>query len=208
MNSGDFRGNGSNRLYRNSGNGTSFINVAPFTGAGLFVFGRGEGAAFGDFDNDGFLDLYATNGAELPVKGSGTPSCLLRGDHQLLKNGGNSNGWLKLELISKDGTKGGIGTQITLQSDGATQFRQMNGSGGEFFSQGSGPVHFGLRDAEIVEVVSVLWPSGHVENRTNVAPNQVLTIMEDPATSNSPPNSPVIHSIDPADVPTDQPGQH
>lgn len=204
VNSGDFRGNGSNRLYRNTRNGTSFINVAPGAGAGLFVIGRGEGAAFGDFNNDGFLDLYVNNGAELPVKGSGTPNCLSRGDHQLLKNRGNTNGWLKLELISENGNRGGIGTQITLHADGDTQFRQMNGSGGEFLSQGSGPVHFGLGGAGIVDLVSVLWPSGHIENRTNVVPGQLLTIVEDPAT----PNPPVIDSLDPSTVQAGQPTQY
>jgi hypothetical protein len=61
------------------------------------------------------------------------------------------------------------------------QFREVNGGGGgQFFSQGSsGPLHFGLGQVNIVDSLTIFWPSGIAQVLTNIAANQSLTIVEE-----------------------------
>ncbi len=101
VNSGSFRGNGLNILYRNNGDGT-FTNVAEQAGVTADVQGRGDGAAWGDFNNDGFLDLYVTNGWGLPVVIEEGSQCLAYGPHILYKNNGNTNRWLKINNLQSN----------------------------------------------------------------------------------------------------------
>ncbi len=180
VNSGSFAKNGANTLYRNNGNGT-FTNVTEVAGVWAGVNGRGDGAAWGDFDNDGFLDLYVTNGWGQPILArQGDPECLVFGPHLLYRNNGNSNRWLKIKLIGITSNRDGIGAKVRLLANGVTQLREVNGGGGgQFFSQGSGPIHFGLNQSDVIDVLTIQWPSGITQTLTNIAPNQEITIIEE-----------------------------
>ncbi len=68
---------------------------------------------------------------------------------------------------------------MTLVAGGLTQFREVNGhGGGELFSQGNGPLHFGLGAFSIIDSITIEWPSGDIKVLSNISPNQVLTIVE------------------------------
>jgi hypothetical protein len=149
-------------LYRNKGDGTftNVLNVAPVTNLGTW-----HGAAWGDYDNDGFLDLFAANW--------GSPNALYR-------NNGNSNAWLKIKLRGTLSNRQGIGAKVwvhaTLGGSPRRQVRQI--SGGDGIVQSSIIAHFGLGDATNASLVRIEWPSGIVQELINVAPRQSLTIEE------------------------------
>ncbi|MGB3939915.1 MAG: CRTAC1 family protein [Candidatus Manganitrophaceae bacterium] len=177
VNSGNFLENGPNFLYRNNGDGT-FSEIAAQGGVEGNVDGRGDGAAAADFNNDGFLDLYVTNGWGRPVPPQTTASdCLSFGPHLLYKNSGNDNKWLKMDLVGTVTNKDGIGAKVTLQADGRTQYREVSG-GGQRFSQGSGPIHFGLGQASTVDAISIEWPSGQRQILTGISVNQHIKVVE------------------------------
>jgi hypothetical protein len=180
VNSGSFERNEANILYRNKSDGT-FENVTGTAQVWSSVNGRGDGAAWMDINNDGFLDLYVTNGWGQPILARhGSPNCLVFGPHILYKNNGNDNRWLKIKLIGVLSNRGAVGAKVWLQANGLTQFREVNGGGGgQFFSQGSGPIHFGLGQADIVDVLTIHWPSGIMQTLTKINVNQDVTVIEE-----------------------------
>jgi len=179
VNAGSFLKNGSNTLYRNNGNGT-FTDVAMKEGVEANVEGRGDGAAWEDFNNDGFLDLFVTNGwGRAILSRNGDQDCLVFGPHLLYENKGNLKKWLKVTLVGTSSNRDAIGAKIILQAGGQTQYREFNGSGGgQFFSQGTGPIHFGLGFEDLVDSLIIQWPSGFIQIFTTMAPNQHVTIVE------------------------------
>jgi hypothetical protein len=179
VNSGGIEGNGVSHLYHNNGNGT-FTDVAASAGLGTVVNGRGAGAAWGDFDSDGSLDLFVINGDDYPVPTvDGSSSCLEFGPHRLYKNQGNRNKWLNLVLQGTRSNRDGIGARIALQARTLSEYRLLNGAGGEEYSQGDvNPVHFGLKNHNRVDSITIRWPSGIVQILKNVTGNQTLTVVE------------------------------
>jgi hypothetical protein len=179
VNSGSFKNNEANMLYRNRGDGT-FENVTAKAGVWANVNGRGDGAAWGDFNNDGFLDLYLTNGWGQPIPmRQEDQDCLVSGPHVLYKNNGNGNQWLNVTLIGTVSNRDGIGARLTLRSGSLMQYREMRGGGGgEFYSQGIGPVHFGLGLSDIIDSLTIQWPSGNVQILENISSNQNITVVE------------------------------
>ena len=170
VNSGsDPEGKGPNYLYMNNQNGT-FTDVATRAGVDDSVVSRGRGAAWGDYDNDGFLDLFVTNGED------GTQ--FVEGPQILYHNRGNRNGWLKIKLVGTASNRQGLGTKVTIQIGPTIQYREFNGAGGHFLSQGAGPLHFGLRRATVVDQITVKWPSGLNQILSNISANQEVTVIE------------------------------
>jgi hypothetical protein len=170
VNSGsDSAGKGPNYLYMNNQNGT-FTNVAGRAGVGDSVVSRGRGAAWGDYDNDGFLDLFVTNGED------GTQ--FVEGPQFLYRNRGNRNGWLKIKLVGTASNRQGLGTKVTIQIGPTIQYREFNGAGGHFLSQGAGPLHFGLGRATVVDQITVKWPNGLNQILSNISANQEVTVIE------------------------------
>ncbi len=177
VNSGSFdKGNGANMLYRNNGDGT-FDNIAQEAGAEGKVAGRGEGVAWGDYDNDGFLDLYLTNGSARPFLQENNP-CLSHGPHLLYRNKGNGNNWLKVKPVGTVSNRDGIGAKLILHTRLMIQYRQVNGGEGNYFSQGITPVHFGLGSADIIDSLKIVWPSGVIQEMSHISPNQTVTVIE------------------------------
>jgi hypothetical protein len=181
VNAGTFEGNKSNFLYRNNGDGT-FSNVTgeAKVWASADGRGRGDGAAWIDLNNDGQLDLYITNGwgRAILVSGENQP-CLAPGPHLLYMSNGNANRWIKIKLVGTVSNRFGVGTKVIVKANGLEHFREMNGSGGgQFFSQGGSPVHFGLGQATIVESITIKWPSGLVQSLKNMNSNRTITVIE------------------------------
>ncbi|HZS18655.1 MAG TPA: CRTAC1 family protein, partial [Candidatus Udaeobacter sp.] len=164
-----------NFLFRNKGNGT-FTDVAATTGAALQDdFALHKGAAWVDFDNDGFLDLMVKDG--IGNENDNGPAAL--GLHRLLRNAGSHlNHYLEINLRGVQSNGRGIGARVSVTSSNGVAYRQNNGGGGgEYASQGSQPLHFGLGAATSATVV-VNWPSGVVDTLQDVPVNQIMTIAE------------------------------
>ena len=161
-----------NFLYRNSGGG-SFEKIT----AGNIVSDGGDsiGCAWGDYDNDGFLDLFVANR-------SGQNNFLYHND-------GNGNHWLRIKCVGTVSNRAAIGSKIrikaTLAGTERWQLRQVSGGDGENNSD-SLMAQFGLGDAIVVDIVRVEWPSGAVQEFRNAAVNQTLTVTEPPRLAASP----------------------
>jgi hypothetical protein len=165
----DPEGKGPNYLYRNNQDGT-FTDVASSAGVEALVTSRGRGAAWGDYDNDGFLDLFVTNGED--------NTQFVEGPQILYHNGGNGNNWLKIKLMGTASNRQGLGANITIQIGQTIQYREANGAEGHFLSQGAGPLHFGLGQATVVDQITVKWPSGSNQILSNISASQEVTVIE------------------------------
>lgn len=172
VNSGsDPAGKGPNYLYRNNRDGT-FTDVASSAGVEVLVASRGRGAAWGDYDNDGFLDLFVTNGED--------NTQFIEGPQILYHNEGKGtrHHWLKIRLVGTVSNRQGFGAKVVIQIGQTIQYREMNGAGGHFLSQGAEPLHFGLGQATVVDQITVKWPSGLNQILSNISANQEITVLE------------------------------
>jgi hypothetical protein len=152
-------------MFRNQGNG-KFENVGNQLGAPFRHPIVARGAAYGDYDNDGDLDLLLTtsNGA----------AYLLRNDNA------NKNDMLRIKTIGTRSNRDGIGAKITLTTNKHVRQFAMVKSGSSYLSQSELPVTFGLGKPEPGKTVSleIVWPSGHKDSIPNIQPNQSLTVEE------------------------------
>ncbi|MCU7848066.1 MAG: CRTAC1 family protein [Candidatus Thiodiazotropha sp. (ex Lucinoma kastoroae)] len=177
VDSGNIKENKENVLFRNDGTG-NFTDVAALEDVtAMQAIGRHYGAAWGDYDNDGFLDLFLSQG-----NGFGTPLSL--GKEILYRNqeldSGNSNHWLKIDLEGVVSNRVGIGSLVEVETESGTLIRHANGGGGgQMYSQGAGPLHFGLGEDETVTRLTVYWPSGTVQHSYDIDADQAITIQED-----------------------------
>jgi len=170
VNSGsDPQGKGPNYLFKNNHDGT-FTNVAASEGVADAVVSRGRGCAWGDYDNDGYLDLFITNGED--------NTDFPQGPQFLFRNNGNGNSWLEVRLIGTTSNRQGLGAKVTIQTGAQIQYRENNGASGHFLSQGAALLHFGLGTATVIDQVTIKWPSGTVQVLTNVSANQQLVVTE------------------------------
>jgi hypothetical protein len=160
-----------NLLWHNNGNGT-FTNKAADKGVELEDGGASahRAAAWADYDNDGFLDLILKDGCGQAGAGLGL--------HRLFRNPGNNNHFIKVKLRGVQSNRGGIGARVTVTYTRGMSFRQNNGGGGgEFWSQGSEPLHFGIGRATTASV-QIIWPSGVIDNLPSVAANSTIGVVE------------------------------
>jgi len=163
-----------NFLYHNNGDGT-FTDRAAQEGLALQDnTSLHKVAAWGDYNNDGFLDIIVKDGLGNERDGG----VGAKGFHRLFKNIGNSNHFIKVNLAGVQSNRHGIGARVTVTSSAGMSFRQNNGGGGgEWCSQGSEPLHFGIRTATEAEV-EVTWPSGVVDIIPSVAADSTITVVE------------------------------
>lgn len=161
-----------NLLYHNNGDGT-FTNVAKQVGvAADNISGIHGTAAWGDLNNDGFLDLILKNG-------DGIRSTLAKGPVIIYKNHGNDNHWLEIKLVGQASNRLAIGASVIIETNDRMQYRQLNGGGGgELFSQGYAPLHFGLGSSTTIDSITIKWPSGLIQQIVNVPADQLITIYE------------------------------
>jgi len=158
----------SNILFENDGTG-HFIQIPNAGGAAGSHEGIGNQVSVCDYDRDGFLDLFVTNGSgELPFS---------QGPHQLFHNKGNKNHWLEIDLQGTLSNRDGIGTIIELKAGGVNQIR-IQGGGMHSFSQNHKRIHFGLEQIIKVDRLTIRWPSGVVQELSDVAADQIMKIIE------------------------------
>lgn len=162
-------GNLPNHLYENQDNGT-FVQLVEAGGAEGSTRGKGQSVTMADYDRDGYLDLFVTNG-----KG-GAP--FNEGPDQLFRNIGNGNNWLQIDLQGTVSNRDGIGARLFATTpDGKTQLRE-NGGGIHWCQQDQKRIHFGLAQNEKVSELVIHWPSGIVQELKDVPVNQVLHVVE------------------------------
>ena len=149
-------------LYRNLGNGR-FADVSMDAGPGILEKVPGRGCAFGDFDNDGDIDIVVNCINDVPQ--------LLRCDQTV------KNNWLKVKTVGTKSNRSGIGARICCTTDGGHRQMDEVRSGGSYISQSELRVHFGLGKAAKADL-EIRWPSGLVEKIQGVAANQVITVTE------------------------------
>ena len=130
--------------YRNLGNGR-FEDVSDLSGAAIREKHSSRGAAFGDIDNDGDIDVLIMN--------MGEPPTLLRND----QNSGHH--WIRLHLVGTKSPRSAIGAQVRISSGGRVQTQSVL-SQSSFISQHDLRLHFGLGAAPRVDRVEIRWPSG------------------------------------------------
>jgi hypothetical protein len=89
----------------------------------------------------------------------------------------NNNNWLKVKLQGTKSNRDAFGTKLKLVSGGKTQIRE-HVSGEGYFSSNAQEVHFGLGNSTTIDSLSIIWPSGSVEEIKNIKPNQTITRVE------------------------------
>ena len=150
-------------LYRNDGKGQFTLTTEAFTGqASTSVLGP-----WVDYDNNGFLDLFAGR----PVAG--------RFEVSLYRNQGNGNRWLKLTLTGTHSNRSALGAKVRVRATlGGRSVWQLRSIASNLWSEDGGRSHFGLADATQAEEIRIEWPSGNVQTLTNVAADQILAVTE------------------------------
>ena len=162
-------GNEPNVLYDNQGDGT-FIAVSDLGAAQGSSLGIGDSVSTSDYNNDGFLDLFITNGSFPPLLSESAP-------YELLENEGNDNHWLEIDLEGVVSNRDGIGAQVYVTAGGITQLREQSG-GMHNRVQNDSRLHFGLGDNTLVEEIKIEWSSGIVQTMQNITVDQILNITE------------------------------
>lgn len=149
-------------LYINKGDGT-FCDATAQGGAALSELRVSRGAAFGDLDNDGNIDIVVEDLDASPM---------------ILKNEGDkSNNWVTLELAAKTGNPLAIGAKIKITTGKVVQIEEIR-SGGSYLSQNDLRVHFGLGKATKIDEIEIRWNSGKIETIKDVAINKFHAILE------------------------------
>ena len=156
-----FPNRGPRVVFRNLGNGT-FEELTDEAGPGIAAVHCSRGCAFGDFDNDGDVDILIVNLNE--------PPSLLRNDIR-----GNYH-WLKIKLIGTKSNRSAIGARVVLHYGSRKQAQEVM-SQSSFYSSNDPRLHFGL-GAETISDIEVHWPSGLQEKFKAVAADQLVVIKE------------------------------
>jgi hypothetical protein len=151
-----------NRLYDNRGDGT-FTDVSSQLGPSFTVENVGRGTIFGDYDNDGDVDLLVT------VNG-GAP--------RLLRNESEHRGhWLAIRTVGTKSNSDGIGALVRVVAKGKAQIREVR-SAYSYLSANDLRVHFGLKDHPKADLVEIRWPSGVVQTFHDVPADRFITVTE------------------------------
>ena len=151
-------------LMRNDGKG-NFIDVAARSGAYFRQKYVGRGATYGDFDNDGDLDLLIVNLNDSPK--------LLRNDSPA------SNRWLTVSCRLAGDKSDAVGARVTVKTGSLTQIHDVIPVTG-YLSQADPRAHFGLGKARTADSVEIRWPDGRTSQLKNVRANQILKVVQKP----------------------------
>jgi hypothetical protein len=145
------------QLFRNVGDGR-FRDVTDQVGGGLLAEKSSRGAAFGDVDNDGDVDVLVINMNDRPT--------LLRNDSDAV------NTWITLKLLAKGPNRDAIGARVVLEDGSLRQVAEVR-TGGSYLSHNDMRVHFGLGRRAAVPPVQVRWPDGEVERFAGLTVNRI-----------------------------------
>ncbi len=150
-------------VLRNLGNG-KFLDVSAEMGHGVTERFNSRGSAYGDYDNDGDIDVLVLNMNDPPSL--------------LLNDGGNKGNWIKIKLIGTKCNRSAIGARVRVVTGGHAQIDEVQ-SGGSVMSQNDLRLHFGVGKANLIDSIEVRWPTTQeVVTFTKVEANQILTIVE------------------------------
>jgi hypothetical protein len=150
-----------NFVHRNNRDGTFTDTPAPL-GALAAEKRVGRGAAFGDLDNDGDVDIVLNN---------------LDGPAQVLRNDGGANNSVLVKLVGEKGNRGAVGARVRVVAGDLAQVDEVR-SGDSYLSQSDTRLHFGLEKRARIDLIEIRWPGGAVERVKDVAANKILTIRE------------------------------
>jgi len=151
-----------NQVFRNKG-GLTFEDASSKAGASFSVAAPHRGAAFGDLNNDGKIDVVVT---------------VLNGPPELWMNRSSSrNHWIILKLVGVKSNRDGLGTKVKLTTSLGTQYNQAT-TAISYNSSSDKRVHFGLGSASVVDAIELTWPSGIKQVLKNVKADQILTVTE------------------------------
>jgi hypothetical protein len=147
----------------------SFADVSGRSGP-VFEVGRAaRGAAFGDFNRDGFVDVALNNND---------------GPATLLRNVGRENNWIRIETVGTISNRDGIGALVQVVGESGVEQHSIVSTASSYLSASDKRVHFGLGKDRRIRTVEIRWPSGAVQTLHNQQSNQILVVTE-PATTAS-----------------------
>jgi enediyne biosynthesis protein E4 len=166
-------------VYRNLGNG-KFKDVSKMMGPGVSETFSSRGCAFGDYDNDGDIDVLVLN--------MNDPPSLLRND------GGNKKNWITIKLVGTKINRTAVGTRVRVTTGKHSQIDEVH-TGTSVMSQSDLRLHFGVGEAKTIDLIEVFWPRlgpdpkgppskkpeviyGSIERFKDVEVNQFITIKE------------------------------
>lgn len=149
-------------VYRSQRNGR-FEDITEALGSPVTSAHAGRGAAFGDVDNDGDVDVVVNNVHEAPS--------LYRLDLR------ESTSWTQLKLVGTTSNRSAIGARVRIVSGGSTLVREVRG-GGSYYSQNDLRVHAGLGGVARIDRVEVRWPNGRMEAWRDVPARTIVTLVE------------------------------
>ncbi|MGH9430762.1 MAG: CRTAC1 family protein, partial [Terriglobia bacterium] len=149
-------------LYRNQGHGR-FEDVSTRVGACVTTPSTSRGCAFGDFDNDGDVDIVINNMNDLPS--------LLRCDRT------NDAHWITIRAIGTKSNRSGIGARLRCVTGTHAQIDEVR-SGGSYLSQNDLRIHFGLGSAATIDLLEIRWPSGITDSFRKLPAGRFIEVRE------------------------------
>ena len=149
-------------LYRNLRNGR-FEDISDKVGGAVIEPTSARGCAFGDFDNDGDVDILINPVNAYPE--------LLRAESN------TKNNWITVKLVGVKSNRDGIGARVRCVTPDGSQIDEVR-SGGSYYSQNDLRVHFGVGKNQRIKAIEIRWPSGQVDTLKDVAVNRIITVRE------------------------------
>jgi len=154
-------------VYQNLGNGR-FKDVTAQAGPGVQLPRSSRGCAFGDFDNDGDVDVLVMNMNEPPL--------LLRNEY-INKQSEQTNNWLQVKLIGTKSNRSAIGARVQIRNGQRLQVQEVT-SQSSYYSHNDLRLHFGMGINQKAAEIEIRWPNGEFEKVKDVAVNQTVRIKE------------------------------
>lgn len=151
-----------NQLIRNEGS-NRLTDIGAAAGPGMDLKRVSRGASFGDYDNDGDMDIFVVNLDEVAT--------LLRNDFA------PANNWLVVQLLGRGPNRDAVGAKIRLLVDGRPQWRTANGAS-SYLSYNDMRIFFGLGEAEEADEVEITWPDGTRQTVPSAPANKLLVVRQ------------------------------
>ncbi|MCH7513543.1 MAG: CRTAC1 family protein [Bacteroidetes bacterium] len=160
-----------NLLFENDGTG-GFTDISLSSGINNAGKRIHRSAIFADYDNDGLVDIYVVNNGEKSYDSEEDRKGIL-----LKNNSKNTNSWINIRLQGVKSNRDGFGTKVRIVTGNIVQVSELV-SGAGYFSTNAKELHFGLGQANKIDLIEVKWPSGIVQTYKNIDPNQSILFIE------------------------------